>query len=130
MIQRIQSIYLLVAGICGIASSCYPLLLHTELTSLQTALPIIGAILGGLAILTIFLFKNRKLQMKIAALGTFLSVGLLGLGFWQINSFDFSNGAEIGLAYYFWAGLPLGFWLATKAIRKDIKLVKSMDSFR
>ncbi len=130
MIQRIQSVYLLIGAICGLSSAAFPFIVSESASNLHSILPFIGAALGALSLISIFLFKNRSLQALLTTIGTVLSVVLMGIGFWQVNSFEFSAGDDMGLAYYLWSGLPMGFWLATKAIRKDIKLVKSMDSFR
>lgn len=143
MIQRIQSIFLLLAaaallGLFGLpfastaepvtasalfADQTYNILDHTALT----ALFIIAAVV---CLLSIFLFNNRKLQMRLSLLGIFGALaGLIVAGI--LYSQDAAGQtAQLGVGF----GLPVVSviltLLAYRNIKKDEKLVKSMDRLR
>jgi tryptophan-rich sensory protein len=141
MIQRVQTIWLLLAAIAGflftqlptyIASSAGVVsrrFLPTE-NLLMFALAVLAGILGLAAI---FLFKNRPLQKTISNLGSLLCVALLGIEVWQMAKFEEANPA-LKTSYYWGALLPIAmiifFILAVVNIRKDEKLIKSLDRFR
>lgn len=130
MIQRIQSIFLLAAG-----ASCFGLLfLPTEGGGIVSAhlSGILSATIGGLSYWgAIFLFKNRPLQIKISTLGIVISLLILGLQFIP---------GPTGLTSIAEASRPVAYLLPVIAlllgyaaihfIRKDDKLVKSMDRLR
>ena len=141
MIQRVQTIWLLLAAIAGflftqlptyVASSAGVVsrrFLPTE-NLLMFALAVLAGILGLAAI---FLFKNRPLQKTISNLGSLLCVALLGIEVWQMAKFEEANPA-LKTSYYWGALLPIAmiifFILAVINIRKDEKLIKSLDRFR
>ncbi|MDB5247884.1 MAG: hypothetical protein JWQ40_2278 [Segetibacter sp.] len=143
MIQRKQTIWLLLAAITGFLITRVPLyaatlggetvrkFIATE-NLLLFAVAIIAALLGLVAV---FLFKNRPLQMKLSVLGVFVSIGFIALEVWRMGEF----GREIALlrqqtSYSWGALLPIAmmvfFILAAVNIRKDEKLVKSLDRLR
>lgn len=141
MIQRIQTIWLLLAAVCGFLLTRFPLfvgrlanqivknLLATE--SLLLFAVAIGTAL--LALACIFLFRNRSLQFKLTVTGVILSIGLIALEVWQVESFKTSTTLLKG-SYYWGALLPMlmviFFWLAARGIYKDEKLVKSLNRLR
>lgn len=143
MIQRIQSVYLFLASLSVFGQFGLPYAsgTPTEASALADGqinlfdnIGLLGlTVLGGLtSIIAIFLFKNRGLQMRIAGAAVFVSLLLIVLAaFICKQSYDASNGA-----LHFGAGLALPVlsvvlnWLASRAIRKDDKLVKSMDRLR
>ena len=141
MIQRIQSIWLLIVALAAFAT--YTLTLYigkladgTEKV-LQLAddflLVIIIIALGMLAIICMFLFKNRKLQFKLSVFGVIFSIGFLFLEYFRVESFKKDNLIQTG-SYQVGALLPLVmvifFFLAARGIYKDERLVKSMDRLR
>lgn len=141
MIQRIQSIWLLIVAIAAFAT--YTLTLYkgklaagTEKV-LQLAddflLVIIIIALGILAIICLFLFKNRKLQFKLSVFGVIFSIGFLFLEYFRVESFKKDNLIQTG-SYQIGALLPLVmvifFFLAARGVYKDERLVKSMDRLR
>lgn len=141
MIQRVQTIWLLLAAIAGFFTTQIPLYygvmagditkkyLATE-SLLLFALSIIASLI---AVVAIFLFKNRANQIKFTALGIIVSIALIALEVWQIGSFKQLAGMLKG-TYYWGALLPIAmlifFLLASSNIRKDIRLIKSLDRFR
>ena len=141
MIQRVQTIWLLLAAVCGFALTQVPLftgrlpnqivrsVLATE--SLLLFALIIGA--ACLALACIFLFKNRPLQFKLSVTGVILSIIITGLEVWYIEGFKRVNTLVKGT--YYWGGLlPIAmvifFILATRGIYKDEKVIKSLNRLR
>jgi len=85
-----------------------------------------------LSIVSIFLFKNRKLQTSLNWLTVLLCVGLLGASYLLLSgdqSGDLSD-ASIGIGSFLpFASLILLF-VSNRFINKDENLVKSMDRLR
>ena len=146
MIQRIQSIFLLLASAAGFglfglpfattpktvaesslfSDAVYNLNDHVALLSLF-------AVAGGLALIAIFLFKNRPLQLNLTRLSIVANVvGLVIAVVFIMQDGTNLSGIEPndGVGAY----LPFAFLvfaiLALRAIGKDEKLVKSMDRLR
>ena len=141
MIQRVQSLWLLVVAIAAFAT--YTLTLYVgkltdgALKVFQLAddflLVIIIITLGILAIINLFLFKNRKLQFKLSVLGVIFSIGFIFLEYVRVENFKKDQMIQSG-SYQIGALLPIlmvvFFFLAARGIYKDEKLVKSMDRLR
>ncbi len=146
MIQRIQSVFLLLAAGSGFGMLAFPF--ATTPQAVQTSqlfadgtystgdnigLLVLFAVAGALALANIFLFRNRQTQIKISRfaiiadiLGFVLAVVLL----WQ----DATNIGETAIQDGVGAYLPVAFLvfaiLALRFIKKDEMLVKSMDRLR
>ena len=141
MIQRVQTIWLLLAAIAGFLTTQIPLysgVMAGDMTKKYLATESLGlfalSIVASLiAVVAIFLFKNRANQIKITALGIIVSIALIALEVWQIGAFKQTSGALKG-TYYWGALLPIAmvifFLLAWINIRKDNRLIKSLDRFR
>ena len=141
MIQRIQSIWLLLAAACAFLAYTLPLYVgkladNTERTFLmgeKLGLVVILIATGLLALLTIFLFKNRKLQFKLSVFGVILSIGIIALEYYFVESYKKENLIVSG-TYQLGALLPivmvLLFIFASRGIYRDDKLVKSVDRLR
>lgn len=142
MIQRIQTLWLIIVAITAFATSQLTLYVGklangTELPfklagNLLLAITII--LLGILALICLFLYKNRKLQFKLSVIGVLLSVGFLFLEYYVVeNIFKPKHAISTG-SYQIGALLPLVmvvfFFLAARGIYKDERLVKSMDRLR
>jgi peptidoglycan/LPS O-acetylase OafA/YrhL len=136
MIQRIQSIWLLLASVCTFLTYKFPVYSGTNAKGVASyplnanenlVLLLLTILTGALVFLTIFLFKKRKLQIRLCILAIFLQVALFFLYFTQIKSF--TQGV-----YALTAVLPifslLFLALAVIAINKDEKLVKNSDRLR
>jgi peptidoglycan/LPS O-acetylase OafA/YrhL len=141
MIQRIQSIWLLLAGAAGLLTYKLPLWRGTlqdgsvrEYLGPENLL-IFALIVATslLAFVTIFLFKNRRQQKGLALIGALLSIAIIALEVYLVDEFKkglslASNTWQIG------ALMPLlmmvFFFLARAGIVKDEKLVKSLDRLR
>ncbi|MDD2564689.1 MAG: DUF4293 domain-containing protein [Salinivirgaceae bacterium] len=146
MIQRIQTIFLLIALILGVVLCFIPAatisLVSTEMTltifGLNTAPQwyLILLYSPGLLIIAvqIFMFKNRIKQIKMGRMGIliwFLWVGLFSLITWfvfleniQYQNINFEYGAIFPLVIVFLIRM------ANRAIKKDENLVRSIDRIR
>jgi len=138
MIQRQQTLWLLLSTITAILTFMFPFVTGKEIVNNMEADKVVDAgsnfyllILTGssliLSTVIIFLFKNRKEQMLLCLLGILLTAGIIMLYILQMNKLT-----KAILALY--AVLPfitlVGYFMAFRRIRKDEKLVKSLDKLR
>ena len=155
MLQRIQSIYLLFAGLALFALFLFPLVHNVYVndkpitimvtgifqdingqrvhTDFFVALSAVTGIIALIPIIVIFLYKDRKRQV---ALCYSLMLVIIGHSFWMAQvakkvmgeiMID-TNNWGIGL---FLSTVSLLFMiLAVRAIQRDVKLVKSADRLR
>ena len=143
MIQRKQTIWLLLAALSAYFMTRIPLYkgvlpgdaVKFFSTTESLLLFAVAAIGGLLALVAVFLFKNRKLQLKITTFGLLCSIALIFLEVWQTGLFkDQYLTANMQGTYYWGALLPVAmvifFFLAISGIRKDEKLIKSLERFR
>jgi phosphatidylserine synthase len=138
MIQRIQSVWLFLASVFNAITFRFPFYvgdwnkdaveqtidLNAQST---TVLTIITVLTGILAFVNIFLFSNRKLQLQLTIAGLGLSVLLLVLYFLEISNF---NRGDIALWSLFYFAILVFYILAARGIRKDQKLIRSLDRLR
>lgn len=141
MIQRLQSLWLLIVALAAFAT--YTLTLYVGKLAdgsekiFQLAddflLVIIIITLGLLAIINLFLFKNRKLQFKLAVVGVIFSLGFIFLEYIRVENFKTDKLIQAG-SYQIGALLPIlmviFFFMAARGIYRDEKLVKGMDRLR
>lgn len=145
MIQRIQSVFfLLAAGSFGalfglpIATSSAPATPFLEdLVFNVLDQPLLAALAGigaALALATIFLFRNRTLQVRLGFVVVALAFLLVGISYLQYSNLASAQSAGGGLALgpglFLPAGAVLFGYLATHFVRKDEKVVRSMDRLR
>jgi peptidoglycan/LPS O-acetylase OafA/YrhL len=136
MIQRIQSIWLLLASACAFLTLKFSFYSGTYATdnayhevngSENFLLMLTTCLIGTLALLTIFLYKNRKLQLRLCIAGILLTALLIVLYLREMK--DFVKGDP-----NLWALLPAAvvvfFFLAARGINKDEKMVKDSDRLR
>jgi peptidoglycan/LPS O-acetylase OafA/YrhL len=136
MIQRVQSIWLFLAAACAFAGFKFSFytgnqpgdtLLH-ELNAAST-LPIMVTTIaiGVLALITIFLFKNRSLQTKLCILGIVLEAVLVFLYYRETSNFTKGTYSLTALLHVI---ILLAFILAARGIGKDSKLLKESNRLR
>ncbi|WP_346859967.1 DUF4293 domain-containing protein [uncultured Draconibacterium sp.] len=147
MIQRIQTIFILVAGL--LTGSLYvqkfaDIIVNDEL-HIFNAFGILkdqALIINGLPItifiglitvlhfVAIFLYKKRILQMRVLGFTMILLLGLFGMFFY----FTYASFEEVKVAFKVAVALPVVCvildWLAIRAIGKDEALVRSLDRIR
>src|SRR4029079_11392590 len=136
MLQRMQSIWLLLAGVAAFLTIKFAFysgvpLVPVEPVNFQVLratsslwILIITIALVCIAVINIFLYKNRKLQGRLAILGIILSLLNIFLYFRETAHYtqcQFSITAILPIL------VPLFFFLASRGIYKDEKLVKSLD---
>jgi Domain of unknown function (DUF4293) len=146
MIQRIQSIFLLLSAGAAFGLFALPFAASSERVAASAlfadgvysitdhiGLLLFFALAGALALVSIFLFKKRPVQMKLCRFA--IVADLLGLVFALVLFFSDRStlsGVEAGIGIGLF--LPVGFLifgiLALKYIRKDENLVQSMSRLR
>jgi hypothetical protein len=155
MIQRIQTIYLLLTTLFSIFFLGGKILKFTdeaknfiyiglsglkkfneaggtEQISMLLPLAVLLILIPVVSIITIFLFKNRKIQIKLAA-GLIFLVGLLILAIaYYTYSFSRNYNAEIqfGINLILPVLMLICSCLAYRRIKKDEEIVKSYDRLR
>lgn len=164
MWQRVQTLYLSLALICIFLAILFPIFqlsagehalqfdvygikaMISGETESYSALPlyIIYILMGILALVTIFSFKNRKRQLAMGRINFLISllltVFLLLFSFWGVELASVVEGEDVmagvehevslGLGFFFSiAILPLIF-LANLGIKRDEKLIRSLDRLR
>ncbi|HYE54880.1 MAG TPA: DUF4293 family protein [Chitinophagaceae bacterium] len=141
MIQRIQSLWLLLAAACAFITYTLVLYIGTlpdsttrEFRLGDNFLLVMGIIgIAVLSLITIFFFKNRKLQLRLTILTIILTIGYLFLQYLKIEQFKTENAITTG-SYQVAALLPLVTIIflifAARGISKDEKLIKSLDRLR
>lgn len=150
MVQRIQSLYLLIGAVIQVlfATGTYFTYVVNKETLKLTGSGIVGLndrdaggdmksfIIGlGLAVLalvTIFLFKNRKQQIKLSKVAGLITVAeIIFLGISYFDAKDKAEGdIQIGYLVFIIPISTILFFLASKAIKKDDELVRSVDRIR
>ena len=136
MIQRIQTIYLLISAlIMGALYLWFPVITDTDgnvildRSELVILIPIFLSI--ALAIISIFNFKKRQMQFVLNRLNILLSFVLLGV--FVYRSLTLSGEtlvSEKGIGILLPIISIVFLVLANKAIKKDEDLVKSVDRLR
>lgn len=157
MIQRIQTVYLAIAAIVLAVVFFFPIItyinegqiwLEVYLKGFQdNSSPALGLsnlmllplqLLNGIAILmavfSIFLYKNRKMQMRMARLGIVIVLVMVALIFFYFGNTlakvtstipDFNHAGT----YLILVSLVM-FVMANRSIQKDDKLVRAADRLR
>ncbi len=145
MIQRIQSIFLLIAAAAGFSLLAFPFATTSEAITASSlfadsnysvndniGLLILFAVAGVLALASIFMFNNRPLQMKlcrIAIIADVIGLVLAIILLWQdtgVSGDSIQDGAGAYLPFVY----LLFTILAVRYIKKDEKIVSSMDRLR
>ncbi|NOT49870.1 MAG: DUF4293 family protein [Chitinophagaceae bacterium] len=140
MIQRQQTLWLLLATLAALLSFLFPFAVGGEKVG-NAAVPVVFELDAGsrfllmiltgatlcLSTVTIFLFKNRKQQMILCLVGLFISVLL-------VIMYVSQTGKLIKPTLALWSIFPFlivaGYFMAFRLIRKDEKLIKTLDKLR
>lgn len=138
MIQRIQSLWLLLAATCAFAGFKFSYYSGNklndtalyELNATSTLLLMVTTIaVGVLALINIFLYKKRSLQLKLCVLGILLEAVLIFLYYREIQNF-IPDKSTYSLTAILHSVIVLAFVLAARGINKDSKLLKESDRLR
>ena len=137
MIQRIQSIWLFLAAVCVFLTLKFSTYVGTNKDLIPSSflngiatLPLIFVTLavGILTLITIFLYKNRKLQLRLTILAVLLETGLIFLYYEEIQTFigkgTFSITAILHVTVFVF------LILAARGISSDNKLIKDSNRLR
>ncbi len=136
MLQRIQTIYLLLAA--GISAGLI-FVFHLWITDggvnvfAKEDMLYLGLFLGSavLSLVAIFMYKNRKSQFVLGRLNIILNFILLGFFVYQsLNVSGETAVSEKGIGMLLPIVSIVLLALANKAIKKDEELVKSVDRLR
>jgi hypothetical protein len=147
MIQRIQSVWLLLAALCSVSLFLFDItkttyLFNNELQSSGVSIfmytyyiPAIAIFLVVLPTAAIFLYKNRKRQRMVSILAIFMNVLFMVAYTMSLDKFtDLSKYPRQSISYSIVSFLPIFsiifIILAIRGINKDEKLVKSLDRLR
>lgn len=150
MLQRIQTVYLLLASICMVVSLLTHLAvfamggetvtfeamgfyLNDEIIFSTWGLFIIGNISAVLSVIIVFLYNKRMLQIRLAGMNLFIILGYYGLAGFYIYmrnpeaEFVFQN-IGIGIVTPFIAIILT--YLAIRKIGADEALIRSLNRIR
>ncbi|RYD53449.1 MAG: DUF4293 family protein [Sphingobacteriales bacterium] len=148
MIQRIQSLWLFLASmISGLlfmpstvlykwAVPALPIVQTETLTATKFyPLLIIAAFMTILPLVTIFFFKDRPRQRGLATLSILASLAFAIVMFMKITAIRSSGISKVGEQYGILGALVpvisiVFLILAVRGIRKDEKIIKSLDRLR
>lgn len=147
MIQRIQSIFLLLASASAFALFAVPfgttaepvadsVIYADSVYNIQDSMGLLAlfCVAGALAFISIFMYKNRKNQLLIGRFA--IIANIIGLILVIVFYFNNASGLQEGIDQenYFGLSLPIIFLLfailSQRAINKDNKLVESSDRLR
>jgi hypothetical protein len=136
MIQRQQTLWLLLATICAFLSFQWPFFTGNKIDNPAEKVVVDGAsslfllLFTGasvvLSLVTIFLFKDRKLQSRLCLVGIALSFLIFLFYYLEIKSLTGTLALTSLLALL----VLIGYFMAFRGIRADQKLVKSLDKLR
>ncbi|MCK9402971.1 MAG: DUF4293 domain-containing protein [Chitinophagaceae bacterium] len=140
MLQRLQTIWLLIASLLAFATlklsffsgnlvvdNVKQFQRFTAMNSMLLMILTVAVAISSL--ITIFLFKDRKLQLKIALAVFFISLLNLLLYYLQTKNY-IPTEWTIDLTSVFASAIPFFLLFAISGIYKDQKLVKSLDRLR
>lgn len=138
MIQRRQTLWLLLATVAALLSFMFPFVTGKGIVKgvegdkiLKGDSSFLLLIATGASLILsaaiIFLYKDRKLQMRLCLAGLLLSILIIVLYISEMNKMTKSTLALFCILPF---AIAAGYFLAWKDIRKDEKLVKSLDKLR
>jgi len=138
MIQRQQTLWLLLSTAAALLSFMFPFVTGKGMEKgievdkvLKADSNFLLLICTGaslvLSTVIIFLYKDRKLQMKLCLAGLLLAVIIVVLYITQMNKISKSTLALFCVLPF---AIVAGYYMAFRNIRKDEKLVKSLDKLR
>ncbi len=155
MLQRIQTIYLLLTAIGVFMLYFFPFGYITIVddtfqytvngleatingeTKILNSIPfnVLVPVIGTFSLLSLFLYKKRKVQLQLGRLSYLLHLTLIVLMFFALDGAaeELPNGdvAHIGYTGIYFPIASLAFiFLANRSIKKDEELVQSLNRIR
>ena len=141
MIQRIQTIWFLLAAACGFTTlrlSFYSGNIVLEGTqgykylnasNGNLILLILTVAVAITSLILIFLYKDRKMQMRLTIVNLIVSIVNIVLYFLEIKNFV-PGQSSFDVTCVFAFLVPVFLFLASRGIYRDQKLIKSVDRLR
>ena len=138
MIQRKQSLWLLLAALFGAGATYFDLYRATGSEPLNAlsnyAFLLLGLVITILPLFTVFLFRNRKRQKTMTFISILANLGFIGLLLAWVAKLHNQTPPPTSGTYWIGAIFPafsiVLLVMALVGINKDDKLVKSMDRLR
>ena len=135
MLQRFQSIALLLAAAATFLSLKFSFytgfdkdIKPASLTAVSSLVILIMTIFtGAIALITIFLFKNRNLQFLLCLAGMLLQSWVIFLYFNKAATFQ---SGTYSLSSLLQPLIMVFFFLAARGVRKDMKTIKDSERLR
>lgn len=138
MIQRQQTLWLILSTAAALFSFFYPFVTGKGISKgLETDMAIRGdssfllliftVASTALSAIIIFLYKDRKMQLRLCGLGLLLSLVMILLYILEMQKLSKSTLALFAVLPFL---VLAGYVMAFRHIRKDEKLVKSLDKLR
>ena len=139
MIQRIQTIWLILAAVAAFLTLKVSFFSGNMVAANQTKtfqyltatsniiLLMLTVAVAVIALVSIFLYKNRKLQMRTSLAAMLLAILNIIVYYNQAQHFAEGN---YDLTALITLAIPVFFLLAAKGIYNDQKLIKSLDRLR
>lgn len=129
MIQRVQTIYLLITVLLGVA--LYFTSQDVNLWGNEFIISMSAVLSMLLSFFSILSYKNRPRQILFNNLNMLINALLIGLlGYWMLNLSGGISIPEKGIEFVFPLIALVFFAMANRNIKKDEKLVKSVDRLR
>jgi hypothetical protein len=138
MIQRVQSIWLLLASVCAFLSLKMPFYSGTNSANVPSYrlmgtenfyFMLLTVIIGVIAVFNIFLYSNRKLQLRLCILGILLE-GLLIFLYYKKSTTFLPGTGTYALTSILQVGVLVSYAFAMKGISNDNKIVKESNRLR
>ncbi len=137
MIQRIQSIWLFLAAVCTFLTINLSFYSGTNAIGVPYQqlnagnggflLLALTIIIGTLAFVNIFMFKNRRLQLRLCVAGIVLEAVLLFLYYKAVTLFTQGTYSLTALLH---SAILIFFMLAARGIKKDEDLIRDSERLR
>jgi hypothetical protein len=137
MLQRIQTLWLLLAGVAAILTFKFPYysgatkdgLPYAELNALNGGWPLVLAtiVVAAIALVAIGLYSKRVIQLRLCVVGIIAEAILLYLYFRKTSAY---TDGTMSLTSILHMCILLFFVLAARGISRDEKLVRESDRFR
>jgi uncharacterized integral membrane protein len=138
MIQRKQTLWLLLAAACAICSFIYPFyagnLSSGEQSHLLNAretvwITLVTGLIAVVALATLFMYKKRVVQIRLCIGGILLELILIFLYYLQTRNYIPGTGTY-AITALLQAAILFLFFLAARDINKDEKKVRDSDRLR
>jgi len=152
MIQRIQSVFLFLSLCFFVPMFFVPVaelvyfsgeILKFDLTgfyitdlgtttriSSQTSIKLFAILISALTFVTIFLYKNRLLQMRLCIYNVVLLLGIAGVALLVLNNVQDIKSVSYRLPIVFPVVCSILHYLAFRAIRRDHFMVEALSRLR